>query len=321
MTSIKMPYSIGTPEDQLSITTAVVEEYLAGDQLQAEKAQIAAQQMHSLQDWTIEHRLTAFGSKSAHDFRNSIYSAEPRLAVVRDFANATKHGALLKNNNRVLDEVRMAGAFSRAFSREFDRVRMEMHIVPDTTLHTAGYIRNGKYLEMDDVLNVCLDFWTSLYETNKLPYPPSTRLKVEGVGDANEHRVRLPGGIDSTVGQLKIAEQMVHRSSDECTPASVYMAATTIAPLEHWGYEDLKLPMEFPSKRAFRRFLYDESPAIRAVRELARVVKSGARIISNAGNMTIALKDGSLFDSKEAFSSTIAFWQAILVEIAGYERR
>ena len=321
MTSIKMPDSIGTPDNQLQITTAVVAEYLAGEQLQVEKAQIAAQQMHSLQDWTIRHRLAEFGDKSDYDFRNRIYSAEPRLAVVRDFANATKHGGFLKNGNRVLEEVKMAGAFGRAFSREFDRVRMEMYVIPGTALHTTGYITNGKYIEMDEVLNACLEFWTSLYETNQMPNPHSEWYEVEEVGFTNRHRMRLPGGIDSTGDQLTIAEGMVDRSTNQGTPASTYLAATTIEPLEHWGYEDLRIPMEFPNKRDFRRFLHDSLPAVGAVRELALAAISGARIVSNAGNSVISLKDGSLFESTEALGSAIVFWQEILAEYTEYKRK
>ena len=226
MTSIKMPNSIGTPDNQLQITTAVVGDYLTGERLESGKAQIAAQQMHSLQDWTIRHRLTEFGSKNADDFRNRIYSAEPRLTVIRDFANATKHGGFLKNDNRVLDEV--------------------MYVVPGTTLHTEGYVSNGKYLEMDDVLKECLEFWEALYDNNQIPSPCAEQHETESVRGANRHRIQLPEGINSTADQLTIAEQMTSRSSNESTPGSAYLAATTIAPLEHWGFEDLTIPMENP---------------------------------------------------------------------------
>ena len=198
MTSISMPDSIGTPEKQLQITAAEVEDYLSGERLHPEKAQIAVQQMHSMQDWTIQHRLTDYGCKNGDDFRNQIYTAEPRLNAIRDFANATKHGGFLKNSNRVLDEVKMAGDFSRAYSRDYDRVRMELHVTPGTTLHAEGHRRNDKYLEMDEVLKECLEFWTSLYETSQMPNNHPDRQEVGAASETHRHRVQLPHGIDST---------------------------------------------------------------------------------------------------------------------------
>lgn len=104
MMSIAMPYDIGTPEAQLQIAEAATEEYLSGNRRDAAKAQIAAQQIHGMQDWTVQHRLAQFGYPDGKSFRDCIYHAEPRLAVVRDFANATKHGGYLKNSNRVLEK-------------------------------------------------------------------------------------------------------------------------------------------------------------------------------------------------------------------------
>ena len=322
MTHIGMPAQIGTPEDQLQMTVTLVENYLSGEQLHASKAQIAAQQMHSLQDWTIQHRLTNFGCQNGNEFRNKIYSSEPRLMVIRDFANATKHGGLLKNCNRVLKNVRQSGDFSRAFSRrDFNTVRLEMHIVAGTALHAGGYVDNGKYLEMDDVLKDCLGFWTSLFETNEMPDNHANPQEVDANDGTHKYRIPLPNGVDSTADQLAIAEQMADQSSDEGTPVATYLAAAAIAPLEHWGYEDLKIPMEFPNKRYFRQYLYSQSPAIRATRELARAAKSGARVISSAGRMAIASTEGSLSDSAETFGKAIAFWQKMLAENAGYGRK
>ncbi len=314
MTSIKMPNGMGTPEDQLQITIATVGDYLSGEQLRAWKAQTAAQQMHSMQDWTIGHRLSDFGCKDHNDFRNRIYKAEPRLAVIRDVANATKHGGSLKNNNRVLDEIKTTGSFSRAFSREFDRVRMELHVTAEKKLHMGAYLRNGEYLEMNETLEDCLEFWVALYESGQIPDNHSERQKTGAISGSRRKRIKLPDEINTTANQLAIAEQMAEQSAHESTPAATYLAATAIAPLEHWGYEDLRIPMEFPNKRDFRQYLYGQSPAIRATRELAQAAKSGARVMGNVGRIVIALKDGRLCDSVDTFGAVIAFWQKILAE-------
>ena len=324
MTSIKMPYGMDTPEDQLQMTTDRVEDYLSGEQLYADKAQIAAQQMHSMQDWTIRHRLTDFGCKNGGDFRNKIYAAEPRLTVIRDFANATKHGGCLKNSNRVLEKVEIAGDYSRAFSPlDFDTVRMELHLIPGAMPHTVEHhLRNGNYLEMDEVIKDCLEFWTTLYETRQIPpYNHSEWQKAGAVSETHRRRIQLPDEIGSTTNQLTIAEKMVDQSSRERTPAASYLAATAIVPLEHWGYEDLRMPMEFPTKKDFRQYLYEDCPSIKVTRELARAAKGGAKVIGNAGRMVIVLKDRILGDSAETFSKAIAFWQEILAEYAGYRRK
>ncbi len=212
-----------------------MEDYLSSIQLHLYKAQIAAQQMHGLQDWTIQHRLTPFGCQNGDDFRNQIYAAEPRLHVVRDFANATKHGAFLTNKNRVLEKVEMTGDYSREYSREYNRVRLEMHVIPGTTPDVGGHLRNGKYLELDDILKDCLDFWTTLYGTNRIQNHGSERHEAEAGGATRRSQILLPEGLDSTDSQLLIAQKMAEESFERNTPAAAYLAATSIAPLTHWG--------------------------------------------------------------------------------------
>ena len=314
MTSIKMPSGIGTPENQLQIATATVQDYLSGHAPYPKKAQAAVQQMHSMQDWTIQHRLTAFGCKDKDDFHNKIYAAEPRLTVVRDFANATKHGGYLKNPNRALDEVKLNGRFSREFGGSFDRVRLELHIAPAKMGNFKGHLQKGQYLDTDETLESCLRFWTDLYQAGRIP-PKSSNHQVAGsAAGTDRQRITLPGEIDSAAKQLDIASEMADSALHDSTPATTYLTASAIAPLEHWAYEDLKVPMEFPNKRAFRQFVDRESPSARAIRELAQAAKSGARIIVAAGRVQIALKNHPVLDAAKAFGDVISFWQRTLSE-------
>ena len=318
MTTIKMPLGIGTPEDQLEITTATVRDYLSSIKLHVYKAQIAAQQMHLLQDWTIQHCLGDFKCKNGNDFRNKIYAAEPRLYVVRDFANATKHGAFLKAKNPVLEKVERAGAFSREFSRGFDRVRLEMHVIPGTALDVGSPLLKGTYLELDDVLKSCLEFWTALYDTRQMPRIGFDKNVVNPDGGTGNSSIGLPEELDGTAHQLAIAQTMTAQSSEQNTPAAAYLAATSIAPLTNWAFADLRIPMEFPRKRNFREFLRDDCPAIGVTRELARAAKSGARAVGNAGRMAIVLKDKTSFDAAETFGDAIEFWKTTLAKHAGF---
>ena len=314
MVSIKMPDGISTPEDQLQIATATVEDYLSGPAPDIRKAQIAVQQMHSMQDWTIKHRLTNFGCKDEGDFRNRIYMAEPRLAIVRDFANATKHGGYLKYPNRVLDEVKKDGPFSRAFSHQFNRARLELHIISEKATDFKDHLQKGKYLDTDETFKSCLQFWTDLYKMGRMLSKRSECQEAGSTDGTDRQRITLPDEIDSTTKQLDIAIEMVDSTSRESTVAATYLTATTIAPLERWAYEDLKGPMEFPNNKEFRRYVYRESPGIRAIRELAQAAKSGARIIFNAGRMEIVLRDNSMFDPTKTFEAAISFWQRMLSE-------
>ena len=318
MTSILMPSGIGTPEDQLQIAAATVQDYLSSMQLHVDKAQIAAQQVHGLQDWTIRHRLTQFGCKDGNDFRNKIYGVEPRLHIVRDFANATKHGGFLTNKNRVLEKVERAGDFSREFSHDFNRVRLEMHVIPGTALDVGEHLRKGTYLELDDVLKECLEFWTDLYGTGQIRHHSPEQIVVNAGRGTGRSLLQLPEELGSASHQLSVAETMAARSSEQNTPAAAYLAATSIAPLTNWGYEDLRIPMEFPRKRDFRKFLHDSCPAIRVTRELARTAKSGARVIRTAGRMAVVLRDTTSFDATETFDDALGFWKIILAEHAGY---
>ena len=315
MTSIVMPDTIGSPEAQLRIAERATQDYLAGNRQDAANAQIAAQQLHGMQDWTVQHRLAQFGYADGNNFRQSIYQAEPRLQVVRDFANATKHGGRLKNSNRVLDKVLVSGRFSQAFSSRFDRAKIEMHLLPGTLSPPAGY------LTADDILKESLEFWQALYQNGRLPSNAPAGQPVQAPHGVRSQQIQLPAQIGSTAGQLTIAAQLVEQSTDANTPALYYVAATAAAPLENWGYQDLKMPMEFPDQRAFRQYLYRGCPAIRATRELARAAKSGAHIISNAGLMTLVIGGGEQFDLAETLRATVAKWRQLLAEYANIGRR
>lgn len=214
MAKIEMPDRIRTLEDQLQIAMAAVTDYQSGQAPDARKAQIAAQQMHSMQDWTIQHRLSDFGCKAEADFRNGIYTAEPRLAVVRDFANATKHGGHLKNNNRVLDAVKMDGAYGR----QYDRVRLELHIISRQTVGFGEHLRTGQYLDTDETFRSCLQFWSDLYQTGRMPPNGPICRDTAPTAGTDRQRICLPDGINSVTKQLDIASEMVESTSRESPP-------------------------------------------------------------------------------------------------------
>ena len=212
---------------------------------------------------------------------------------MRDFANATKHGGYLKNSNRVLDEVKRNGRFGGRFSGRFDRIRLELHIAAAQTEKFKEHLRKGQYLDTNETLESCLRFWTDLYQGGRIP-PKSSNRQVAGSGaGTGRQRITLPGEIDSATKQLDIASEMADSALHDSTPATTYLTAAAIAPLEHWAYEELKVPMEFPNKRAFRQFVDRESPSARAIRELAQAAKNGARIIVAASRAQIALKKPS----------------------------
>lgn len=310
MTSIAMPYEIGTPEAQLQIAEATTVDYLSGNLRNAVKAQIAALLLHGMQDWTVQYRLVQFGYADGNIFRQSIYQTEPRLAVVRDFANVVKHGKFRKNSNRVLEKIHEAGSFSQAFSDGFDRARIEMHLLPGVLLPSGGY------LTADDILKESLEFWKVLYQNGQLSSNSLESQPAQTQHEIDKQPIQLLDQIGDTASQLAIAEQLVEQSTVDNTPAMYYVAATVTAPLENWGYQDLKTPMEFPDKRSFRQYLHRDCPAIRATRQLARAAKSGARIISKAGLLTLVVSDGGQFGIAETLHTAVTKWRQLLAEYA-----
>lgn len=137
----------------------------------------------------------------------------------------------------------------------------------------------------------------------------------------HRQQVQLPAQIGDTASQLAIAERLVQQSITANTPAMYYIAATATAPLENWGYLDLKTPMEFPDKRSFRQYLYRDCPAIKATRELARAARSGARAFSKARLTTLVTSAGEQFDMVETLYNAIAKWQQLIAEYGNIERR
>lgn len=263
-----------------------------------------------MQDWTVRHRLVQFGHADGNSFRQSIYQAEPRLAVVRDFANAVKHGGFLKNSNRVLEKIQAAGSFSQGFSDGFDRARIEMHLLPGVLLPSGGY------LTADDIFKESLEFWKVLYQNGQLSSNALASQPAQAQHEIDEQPIQLSDQIGDTASQLTIAEQLVKQSTADNTPAMYYLAATVTAPLENWGYQDLKTPMEFPDKRDFKQYLYRVCPAIKATCELARAAKSGARIISKAGLLTLVASDGGQSAIAETLHTAVAKWRQLLAEYA-----
>ena len=276
--------------------------------------------MHSMQDWTIQHRLNEFNCTDGHEFRARLYTAEPRLKAIRDYANSTKHAGTLKGRNPVLVKVERAGAFSREFSHAFDRVRLELHVQLGVLPHHVRHRDGSDFLELDQTLEECLAFWTSLYRDKSVLVPILQPEKEGQPDDKADTQVLLPDEINSTQEQLAIAEHQTDAAASMGTPAMTYLAATAIAPLEHWGYEDLKRPMEFLTKRDFRRYLRTESPYIGPIWELAHAAKSGANAVSAAGRLVIALKDGESLEAIDTFRRAIAFWKYILAGYTGYRR-
>ena len=80
----------------------------------------------------------------------------PALGYLQDLGNFFKHRELKSSKNSTLRAARRSGTFSRAFSRGFDIVRLEL------------ILEDGSNLWFEDVIQEALEFWERYFRETGL---------------------------------------------------------------------------------------------------------------------------------------------------------
>lgn len=94
--------------------------------------------------------------KSLSDLKNHAKDNCTELAYLQDICIASKHGSITRYPPQIDKAIFQGGAFSNAFSRDFDISRLEVKL-PD-----------GKTMWYIDVVDCAVTFWSEFFEDNDL---------------------------------------------------------------------------------------------------------------------------------------------------------
>ena len=147
------------PTFGLSSSTDFLEELrqtvadLQDDPVNPRLARYAAIVAWSMCDWVKEELEPKM---SLNRLQNQCKAQCPELGYLQELGNLVKHRELRASTTITLREAHKTGAFSRAFSRGFDIVRLEL------------VLEDGRKEMFEDVIQKALAFWDKFFQNKGL---------------------------------------------------------------------------------------------------------------------------------------------------------
>ena len=107
-----------------------------------------------------DHVFKALGSRSRfatlRDLQDHVKLTCPELAYLQDICTETKHGEITRYQPEIIEARHHSGAFSDAFSHDFDISRLEIKL------------RDGRTFLFNDVVDRAVAFWSKFFDDNEV---------------------------------------------------------------------------------------------------------------------------------------------------------
>ena len=113
----------------------------------------------AIKAWQLcDHVFNALGSTSRFatlgSLQDHVKHTCPELAYLQDICTASKHGEISRYTPRIAEARFQGGAFSHAFSRDFDISCLEIELP------------GGQTIFFNDVVDRAVDFWSKFLDDN-----------------------------------------------------------------------------------------------------------------------------------------------------------
>jgi len=130
---------------------------LKQDPLNVSLAEKACSDAWHLIDWVLVDQKAINPLLTKGQFRTRVYIECAEMKILHDLVNTEKHRELDRPKMIITETKKRGGAFSSAFSKDFDVSRLEIHF------------ENQSKIDVDDLVKIAIDYWRNIIlQTNRI---------------------------------------------------------------------------------------------------------------------------------------------------------